>query len=87
VKLIELVDKVRVGSEEVPVCVTVMVLAVTPVPLIVMVAVRAFAAVLAEAVTVTVPLFEPETGETVSHVGALLLTVQFVLDVIVNVFC
>ena len=42
-------------------CVTLIVRAVTPVPLTVMIAVRA-APVLAFAMTVTVPLFEPFSG-------------------------
>ena len=84
VKLIELVEIINSVLVELPDCKTVMVCAVTPVALTVMVAVRAVAAVLAEAVTVTVALFVPEAGETVSHVGALLLTVQSVLDVTVK---
>ena len=43
--------------------------------------------VVAVAVTVTVPSLEPEVGETVSQDGASLLTLQLMLDVIVNVFC
>ena len=61
-----------------------MVLEATPVPLMVMVAVRSVMPVLAVNVTVTVPLFEPEAGETL-HQLWLLLTVQFVLEEIVNV--
>jgi len=82
-----LVERINSGVAEAPNCVTVMVFAVTPVPLIVIVAVRAVAAVLAAAVTVTVALFVPEAVETVSHVGALLLTVHAVLDVTVNDCC
>lgn len=52
-----------------------------------MVAVREEALALTAAVTVIVPLFEPEAGETDSHVGELLLTVQFVLEMIVNDCC
>ena len=39
---------------------------------------------LAVALTVTIPLFVPEDGETVSHVS-LLPTVQFVFEVMSNV--
>ena len=63
-------------------CVTLMVCDTAPVPLTVTVAVRCVVPVLLVAVRATVPLFIPETGETVSH-EALLLTVQFVLDVMV----
>ena len=39
------------------------------------------------AVTVTVPLFVPEVGETVSQEAEPLLTVQLVLEETVKVFC
>lgn len=51
------------------------------------VAVRCVAAVLAVAETEMEPLFEPEAGATVSHEGALLVTVQSVLEVMVKVCC
>ena len=78
-------DKVRVGVA----CaggswVTLIVRGVTPVPLIVIVAVRCAVPIMAEALTVTVPLLEPVAGETDSHVS-LLLTVQFIFDVMSNV--
>ena len=84
-KLIALVETVKVAVAAC--CITFMVRAVTPVPLTVMIATRAVVLVLAATVTDIVPLFEPEVGEMVSHSGALLLTVQFVLEVIVNVCC
>ena len=68
------------------VCVTLIVFAATPVPLMVTVAVRCVVEVFATAATVTVPLLFPEAGDTVHH-AALLLTVQLVFDVIVKVFC
>ena len=77
-------DTVSVGVA--PACVTLMVCAVTPVPLTVIVAVRCVVPVLAAAVTVTVPLFVPVDGETVSHVS-LLPTVQFVFEVMLNDCC
>ena len=85
-KLKEDVDTVRVGVGDVAptACVTLMVLEATPVPLMVIVVVRCVVPVLAPVVTVTVPLLEPEAGETV-HQFALLLTVQLVLEEIVNV--
>jgi len=52
-----------------------------------MVAVRWDDDELEEAVTVTIPLLEPDSGDTVSHVAALLLTVQLILEATVNVFC
>jgi len=39
------------------------------------------------AVTVIVPLLEPEEGETVIHEAVPLLTVQLVLEEIVKDFC
>ena len=54
-------------------------------PLTVMIALRSNVEKLSEAVYETVPSLEPEDGETVSH-SASLLTVQFVLEVTVNVF-
>ena len=66
-----------------PYCLIVMV-RVIPSPLTVMVAVRSDVEVLAGAVTVIVPLSEPEDGKTVSHVASQ-LTSQLVLEVMVNV--
>jgi len=80
-------DTVRVGFVVPATCVTLIVRVVTPVPFIVTMAFRAVLYGFAAAVTVTVPLFAPEAGETVSHVGSLLLTVQAVLDEIVNDCC
>ena len=57
---------------------------VVPPPLTVMIAVRC--EVDEEAVTLIVPLFEPEVGEIVSQDESSLLTVQLVFEVIVNVF-
>ena len=68
-------------------CVMLTVLDPAPRPITVTVAVRDAAPVLAAAVTVTAPLPEPSTGETVSHAGSLLLTIQLVLDVISNGCC
>src|SRR5262245_16440084 len=65
-------------------CVTVTVCDGTPVAETVMVAVRAEVLVFPCAVTVTVPLFEPDVGLTVSHAW-LSVTVQLVLDVMLNV--
>ena len=42
---------------------------------------------LSAAATVTVPSPVPEDGEIVIHDGALLLTSQLMLEVMVNVFC
>ena len=67
-------------------CVTLMVCVVTPIPLTVIVAVRGVVAILAVVVTVTVPLLLPEVEVTVAQVASL-LTVQSVLDVILNDFC
>jgi hypothetical protein len=50
-----------------PLCITVTVCDGTPVAETVTIAVRAEALVFSCAVTVTVPLFEPEVGLTVSH--------------------
>ena len=55
-------------------------------PLTVTVAVRCVVLVLLAAVTVNVPLSEPEAGVMVSH-DALLPTIQFVLDVMVTARC
>ena len=52
-----------------------------------MVAVRCDAELLAEAVTEIVPLFDPEAGETLSHVEVPLLTVQLMLEVMENDSC
>jgi hypothetical protein len=49
------------------------------------VAVRTVVPVLAVAVKVTAPLFDPKAGLTVSHAGAELATPQPVLEVILNV--
>jgi hypothetical protein len=84
-KLIEFVDTVKIGV--IPACVTLIVCAVSSEALTEMEAVRGFNPVFAEDVTVTAPLFEPDDGETVSHVGELLLIVQLVLDVIVKACC
>ena len=56
-------------------------------PLTVMVPVREAVPVLVDTETVAVPSFVPEVGCTVNHEVSLLLTVQLVLDVMVNVFC
>ena len=82
-KLIEVRDKVKYSA--VPSCVTLMVCVRSP-ALTVMVAFRSIAEGLAVALTVTVPLLEPEDGKTVSQDVSLLLTVQLVLDSIANVF-
>ena len=63
-----------------------MVRSLNPVALKVMVPLRDDEPELAEALTVTEPLFEPEAGDTVSH-DALLLTDQLTLEEIVNVVC
>ena len=82
-----LVETVKVNvSATVACCVTLTVRDVTPVPLMVMVAVRDDTPVLAAATTVTVPLSEPEAGVMVSH-DALLPTVQLTLDVMLKVRC
>ena len=81
-KFNEVVDTVKAPS-----CVMSMVCVSTPVPLIVIIAFRSAALVLAAIDIVTVPLFAPVVGATVTHDGALLLTVQLVLDVMVNVSC
>jgi hypothetical protein len=66
-------------------CVTVTVLLATPVPAIVTVADLELVPVFAEvAVTVIVPLFEPETGETLSQLPSSVI-LQVVLEVIANV--
>ena len=75
--LIEFVDTVKFIF---PDCVTLMVLSVTPVALKVSVAFRDDEPELASALTVTEPLFDPDAGDADSQ-DALLLTVQFVLDV------
>ena len=67
-------------------CVTPMVL-VMPLTLTVMFAVRCDSVVLALAVAVTVPLFVPEAGVTVSHDVALLLADQPALEVMVKECC
>ena len=64
-------------------CVTLIVFEVTFVPLMVIVAVREVFCLFSVGVTFTIPLFEPEDGETLSQ-DALLLTVQFVFDVILT---
>ena len=81
-KLSEAVDSVRI--EDAPACVTLMVCAVTPVPLTVIVAVRCVVFEFAVAETDTELLFAPVAGETVSH-DSLLLTDQLMFDVISNV--
>ena len=53
----------------------------------VIVAVRFTEEVLAVALTVTVPSYEPEVGDIVSHDAEPRLTVQLVLDEIVKVHC
>ena len=68
-------------------CVTLIVCVVTPVPLTVIDAVSGLVVVLAAAVTVIVPLLLPDAGDTVSQDALPLSTVQFVLEVILNVFC
>ena len=85
-KFIEVVDTVKSG-EDVPACVMSMVCVTTPVPLTVIIAFRSDVLVLVAIEIVTVPLFAPVAGATVSHDGALLLTVQLVFDVMVNVSC
>jgi hypothetical protein len=64
--------------------VTVMVCELTPVPEIVIVAVRAVVPGLADAVKVTVPLFEPDAGFNVNQASEL-AELHPVLEVIVNV--
>jgi hypothetical protein len=64
--------------------VIVTVLLVTPTPETVTVAILGFDVVLAAAVTVIVPLIEPEELLNVNQLW-LLFAVQFMLDVIVNV--
>ena len=59
----------------------------TPPPLTVIVADRSEVDVFSSAVTVTVPSFKPEAGETVSHVAEPALTDQLVFEVMVKVFC
>ena len=59
------VDTVKVGGS--PVWVTLMVCAITPVPLIVIIAVRVVTPQLSANATDIVPLFEPEVGEMVSN--------------------
>ena len=86
-KLSEVADTVKVGVSVAPGCVTLMIWEVTPEPLTVIVAVRCVASVLAVALIVTEPLFAPEDGETVNHVGASCAIVQFVLEVILNDCC
>jgi len=81
VKLSEAVDSVRI--EDAPACDTLMVRAVTPVPLTVIVAVRCVVLEFAVAETDTELLFAPVAGETVSH-ASLLLTDQLMFDVISN---
>ena len=81
-KLNELTDTVKM----IPSCVTVIVCCVTPVPLTVRVAVRWDAVELMIAVTVMVPLFEPELGKTFSQ-DELLIAVQLVLDVMFTICC
>ena len=70
----------------VPACVTLMV-CVLPLPVTVMIAVRSELDVLVAAVTMIVPLLEPEDGDTVNQDEAPLLTLQLMFDVIVNDFC
>ena len=83
VKLNEPVDKDKDGTKAS--CVTSTVRVTSP-PLTVIVAVRGDVNVLAAAVTVIVPLFLPEVGETVSHVSAL-CTSQLMSDSMLNDFC
>jgi hypothetical protein len=68
----------------VPACVTEMVRVIPP-PLMVIVAVRWDTAVLAAAVMVIVALLEPVVVDSVSQEASPLLTVQLVLEVMVNV--
>lgn len=56
-------------------------------PLTVTVAVREDAPVFSEVKTIMTLLFEPEAGDTCSHAGALPVTVQPVLDVMLNDCC
>ena len=66
-------------------CVTVTVLLVTPVPAMVTVAVLGLAPELAEfAVTVIVPLFEPDIGKTSSQIASSVI-LQVVFEVMLNV--
>ena len=81
VKLKEFCDTVSAGIA--PACVTLIVLGVTSVPLTVIVAVRCVKPVLAVTFTVTVPLFAPVAGDTVSHVS-LLLTIHSVLELMLK---
>ena len=83
-KLSEVSDTDRAGVGG-PACVT-LIFSVFPAPVTVTVPIRSAEALLAAAVTVMVALFEPEDCESVSHVYDPLLTVQFVLEVTVNVF-
>ena len=65
VKLSEVVDRYKDG--EVPSCVTLMVCVITPEQTTVIVAVRCVMSLFSVAVTVSVPLFAPEVGETESQ--------------------
>ena len=56
-------------------------------PLTVVIVARSEDDVLDAAVTVIVPLLEPEEGETVIHEAEPLLTVQLVLEETEKVFC
>ena len=76
-------DTVKAGTNAA--CVTLIVRTISP-PLTVMIAGRGVVNELAAAVTVISPSFEPDKGETVNQSGALPLTVQPVLDVMVNDF-
>ena len=67
-------------------CDTLIICVISP-PLTVTVAVRCDMVGLTVAVTVIVPSFEPEEGETVSQDLSLLLTVQLTLAVMFNVCC
>ena len=86
-RLSEVVDTVRFFVGVAAACVTFIVLDVTPVPLMVIVAVREDDVdVWASAVTVMVLLFDPEEdGENLSQL-TLLFTFQFVVEVILKVF-
>ena len=77
------VDNSKIGAGAY--CVTFMVCAVTPVPLTAKIPVRGETPVLVDTETVTKPPFAPEVGSTVNQDSALLLTVQLVLEVMVNV--
>jgi hypothetical protein len=78
-------ERVGLGVDVADAWVIVIVFTSTPVALTLMVAARNDADVLASAATVTVPLLLPDAGVMVNH-ATLALTVQFVLDVTVNVF-